>query len=361
MKTIGVNLGATSYPIHIGAGWDDILISECARIKPNKALIVADANTGLLYGGKVQGLLASIGIEARQISIPAGEGAKTLDTVGGLYTAALEFGMDRGSVFIALGGGVTGDLTGFAASTYMRGVKYIQMPTTLLAQVDSSVGGKTGVDFAGVKNIVGSFYQPVSVIINTDTLITLPVRQVLSGLAEVIKYGIIADAGFLDFLEANIQPILSLDSQVLIHAVSRSCSIKAEIVSKDERDHGIRAVLNFGHTVGHAVEALGGMSAYTHGEAVAIGMAAEANMALLLGLIDQRFAERIKELLLRAGLPVRMPDFSNESIISLMRHDKKATGSRLVFALPTGPGQADIYKDLKPEIISRALDMARLA
>jgi len=293
--------------------------------------------------------------------VPAGEGAKNLDTVAGLYAAALESGLDRESAFIALGGGVTGDLTGFAASTYMRGVKFIQMPTTLLAQVDSSVGGKTGVDFAGMKNIVGTFYQPASVIINTDTLKTLPERQVLSGLAEIIKYGIITDESFLKFLEANINSIVALDSQALVHAIGRSCSIKAEIVSKDERDQGIRAVLNFGHTVGHAIEALGGMSAYTHGEAVAIGMVAEANIALLLGLIDSSLADRIRDLLRRAGLPVRLPDFSNESLVRLMQHDKKTTGSRFVFALPKGPGQACIYKDVKPEIISVALDMARQA
>ena len=255
--------------------------------------------------------------------------------------------MDRDSLFIALGGGVVGDLAGFTASTYMRGVPYLQIPTSLLAQVDSSVGGKTAVNHPLGKNMIGSFYQPKGVLINTDTLKSLPVRQISTGLAEVIKYGVIADKNLFSYLEENIEKVFSFDDKVLNHIIYKSCTIKAKIVAQDEKDKGIRGILNFGHTIGHAIEAETSFTEYTHGESVAIGMVAEAELAQLLGLIDKGFVDRLKNLLLKAKLPIKLPNLETDRLIKHMQRDKKNKIGKIVFVLPTKLGRVEMFDNIE--------------
>ncbi|MDI9513050.1 MAG: 3-dehydroquinate synthase [Bacillota bacterium] len=347
MKRIDMQFENTAYPIIIDKGWEATLSKIPSNIFLKKALIISDTNVGPLYSNEIIKALSENNIGIRTILIDPGESSKTIEKAMDIYTTALNFRMDRDSLFIALGGGVVGDLAGFTASTYMRGVPYLQIPTSLLAQVDSSVGGKTAVNHPLGKNMIGSFYQPKGVLINTDTLKSLPVRQISTGLAEVIKYGVIADKNLFSYLEENIEKVFSFDDKVLNHIIYKSCTIKAKIVAQDEKDKGIRGILNFGHTIGHAIEAETSFTEYTHGESVAIGMVAEAELAQLLGLIDKGFVDRLKNLLLKAKLPIKLPNLETDRLIKHMQRDKKNKIGKIVFVLPTKLGRVEMFDNIE--------------
>ncbi|MGB4388745.1 MAG: 3-dehydroquinate synthase [Caldicoprobacterales bacterium] len=347
MKRIDMQFKNTAYPIIIDKGWEATLSKIPSNIFLKKALIISDTNVGPLYSNEIIKALSENDIGIRTILIDPGESSKTIEKAMDIYTTALNFRMDRDSLFIALGGGVVGDLAGFTASTYMRGVPYLQIPTSLLAQVDSSVGGKTAVNHPLGKNMIGSFYQPKGVLINTDTLKSLPVRQISTGLAEVIKYGVIADKNLFSYLEENIEKVFSFDDKVLNHIIYKSCTIKAKIVAQDEKDKGIRGILNFGHTIGHAIEAETSFTEYTHGESVAIGMVAEAELAQLLGLIDKGFVDRLKNLLLKAKLPIKLPNLETDRLIKHMQRDKKNKIGKIVFVLPTKLGRVEMFDNIE--------------
>jgi len=343
MRTISVELGSRTYPIHIGNG---LLESIGARVKElgfsGKVALVTNPTVYEFYGDRVVKSLASAGLKPVVIKVPDGEEYKNLDEVSVVYDALIENRMERNSPIIALGGGVIGDMAGFVAATYLRGVPFIQVPTTLLAQVDSSVGGKTGVNHPKGKNLIGAFYQPRAVFIDPWTLHTLEARELKAGLAEVVKYGVIWDAEFFSFLEANAEALVKPGTDELTSAIERSCEIKAEVVSGDETEQGRRAILNYGHTFGHAIEALSGYGKYKHGEAVAMGMAIAAELSSLLGLCKARDEDRIKGLLRALGLPVDQPDIDRDSYIDSMRLDKKVSGGLLRFVLVSEIGKVVI-------------------
>lgn len=334
--TVTIDLGARGYEVRIGPG----LLTAAAEFLPwvrgAQACVVTDETVAPLYLERVVAALA--GKEVVTQVLPAGETVKTLDGAKQIFDALLAAPCDRDVTLIALGGGVVGDIAGFAAACYQRGVAFIQAPTTLLAQVDSSVGGKTGVNHARGKNMIGAFYQPLRVIADTDTLATLDRRQFAAGLAEVIKYGIAADANFFVWLENNIDAVLKLESDALAFIIEKSCAIKAGIVAQDEREHGARALLNLGHTFGHAIETATGYDTWLHGEAVATGAAMAANMAARIGRITAADEARIVGLLAAAGLPARpFTGVSAEALLRLMRVDKKVRGGCVRLILP-GPG-----------------------
>jgi 3-dehydroquinate synthase len=338
-RSITVELGERSYPIVIGSGLLGGGFDLAAYIAGPDCLVVTNETVEPLY---LEALAANLdGKQMRAISLPDGEAYKTLETVEDILDTLIEGGANRDTTVIALGGGVVGDIAGFAAACYMRGVDFIQVPTTLLAQVDSSVGGKTGVNHASGKNLIGAFHQPRAVLIDTDTLTTLPDRELKAGLAEVIKYGAIVDADFFAWLEANVEALLARDAQALAAAIRRSCELKAEIVAEDERESGRRAILNFGHTFGHAIERCQGYGEWLHGEAVAAGMV----MAAQLSAGDRTLAERIGNLLERAGLPTRPPAVAAHDLLTAMGMDKKVQQKRLRFVLLRGLGEAFVTSD----------------
>jgi 3-dehydroquinate synthase len=328
VETITVALGDRSYPIHIGSG----LIGDAGLYgqRSHQVLIVTNDVVAPLYLQAVQASLR--GRELHALILPDGERHKTLATFGTIIDRLVDARFHRDSCLVALGGGVIGDLTGFAAACYQRGIDFVQVPTTLLAQVDSSVGGKTAVNHPRAKNMIGAFHQPIAVIADTDTLRTLPQRELAAGLAEVVKYGLIVDREFFDWLEEHIDELRALDAAALAFAVRRSCEIKAQIVAADERERGQRALLNLGHTFGHALETIGAYRRWLHGEAVAIGMMLAARTSAALGRLDRADCERIDALLVRAGLPTRAAGIEVDSVLELMRLDKKADrrGQRLV-------------------------------
>lgn len=333
MRTITVELGERSYPIMIKRG----LLSEVgARMKDlgfkGKAAVVTNPLVGELYAGELLKGLKDSGFSPFLITLPDGEEYKTIEVATTVYDALIENKLERNSPIIALGGGVIGDLTGFVAATYLRGVPYIQVPTTLLSQVDSSVGGKTAVNHPKGKNLIGAFYQPRAVFIDPEVLKTLEAREVRAGLAEVIKYGIIWDPAFFAFLEENSSALLDLKGE-LTKAIERSCEIKAEVVGADETEQGLRSILNLGHTFGHAIEALSGYGTYKHGEAVAIGMYLAARLSAALGLCDSGVVERVKGLVSSVGLPTEPPEFAVEEWIESMRLDKKVSSEAMRFVL----------------------------
>jgi 3-dehydroquinate synthase len=334
VETIVVALGQRSYPIHIGPGLLDRpeLYGGAAR----QVLLVTNDVVAPLYLERVQAALG--GRELDTLVVPDGEPHKTLATFTAVIDRLIERRFHRDCCLVALGGGVIGDLTGYAAASYQRGVAFVQVPTTLLAQVDSSVGGKTAVNHPRAKNMIGAFHQPIAVLADTSTLRTLPPRERSAGLAEVIKYGIIVDAAFFAWLEEHIDDLQRLDPVALTYAIKRSCEIKAAIVAEDEREHGRRALLNFGHTFGHAVEALGGYGRWLHGEAVAIGMRMAADSSERQGWLDGADAARIRALLERAGLPTSATGLAVEDVLDRMRLDKKAgrKGMRLVLLKAIG-------------------------
>ena len=338
MKTILVELGDRRYPIHVGTGLldDSRLFAELTGGR--QVLVVSNETVAPLYLDRL-----SAALDARELAtviLPDGETYKTLASFAAIIDALIVHRFHRDACLVALGGGVVGDVAGFAAASYQRGIDFVQVPTTVLAQVDSSVGGKTAVNHPRAKNMIGAFYQPTGVITDLDTLRTLPRRELTAGLAEIIKYGLIEDAGFLDWLESNTARLLALDADALTHAIVRSCEIKAAIVVEDERERGRRALLNLGHTFGHALEALGNYERWLHGEAVAIGMQMAANVSAALGWLDADAVRRISTVLESAGLPVTASGVSAEQVLDRMQLDKKAgaAGLRLVLLRAIGTG-----------------------
>ncbi|MDN5293135.1 MAG: 3-dehydroquinate synthase [Eubacteriales bacterium] len=352
IQTVKVNLGERSYCIQIGSG----LLVEAGRWvrevkEPCRVMVVSNHTVFSLYGEGFMAALKKEGFEPFPALIPDGEIYKSLDSATRLYSTALAEGLDRNHLVIVLGGGVVGDLGGFVAATYMRGLPYVQVPTTLLAQVDSSVGGKVGVNLPEGKNLVGAFHQPLLVLADVTTLRTLPLREFVAGLAEVIKYGLLGNASFFEWLEERMDDLLALQEEALIHAVTVSCTMKGEIVSRDERESNIRALLNLGHTFGHVVETLSGYTTYLHGEAVAMGMMAATLLSHRRGFLSEEEVARVARLLRRAGLPVVMPRYDAESILAVMRRDKKVRDGRIRVILPEKIGQAKIRDDVTEEEI----------
>ncbi|WP_018860824.1 MULTISPECIES: 3-dehydroquinate synthase [unclassified Thioalkalivibrio] len=345
MQNLNVELGERSYPIRIGPG--QLAAADTLRpaLEGRRVAVVTNTTVGPLYGEALRETLdhCEIAGEPLWIELPDGEAHKTLATVESIITRLLEARFDRGSRIVALGGGVVGDIAGFAAAIYQRGIDFVQVPTTLLAQVDSSVGGKTGVNHPLGKNMIGAFHQPRAVLVDTDTLKTLPERELQAGLAEVIKYGLIRDAEFFAWLEAHIDELRALEPEALARAIHRSCACKAEIVAADEREGGIRALLNLGHTFGHAIEAGMGYGEWLHGEAVGTGMAMAARMSERMGWLSPAERERAEALIQRAGLALDPPDrMTADRFRELMAIDKKVASGRLRLVLLRGIGEAEI-------------------
>ena len=339
---VPIELGERSYDILIGSNLLDQASVWAGLPNAASAVIVSNTTVAPLYARRLQSALSTQYAHVRLIELPDGEAHKDWEAMNLILTTLLEAGCDRKTVLFALGGGVVGDVTGFAAACYMRGVPFVQVPTTLLAQVDSSVGGKTAINHPLGKNMIGAFYQPQRVIADLDTLQSLPPRELVAGLAEVIKYGPIADAAFLDWIEAHLDALLARDKPALAHAVRRSCEIKAAIVGQDERESGLRAHLNFGHTFGHAIETGLGHGAWLHGEAVGCGMVMAADLSARLGLTPRAYAERLTRLIHAAGLPVKGPKLGAERYLQLMRHDKKAEAGEIRFVVIEGSGRAGV-------------------
>jgi 3-dehydroquinate synthase len=355
MHTLKVQLGERSYPIHIGAGLlaRPELIAE--RLPNGKAAIITNSTVAPLYLASLTRALTGRGVEVTPITLPDGEQHKNWETLNHIFDVLLERRCERGTTLIALGGGVIGDLAGFAAAAYLRGVPYIQVPTTLLAQVDSAVGGKTAINHPLGKNMIGAFYQPRAVVADTDTLTTLPPRELAAGLAEVIKYGLIRDPALFEWLESNMARLVKREAEPLAHAIERSCTIKAEIVALDEREEGLRELLNLGHTFGHAIEAGTGYGTWLHGEAVGAGMALAARLSRKIGLIGEGDVRRVEAILRAAGLPVAAPALGFQRYLELMGHDKKVQGGRIRFVLLKRIGEAFVSADVPPAALAEVL------
>jgi 3-dehydroquinate synthase len=357
VETLTVDLGARQYPIHIGAG----IISKAALYRPHirggQVMIVSNETVAPLYLDALQGAL--VGLEVQTVILPDGEQYKTLEIWSRIFDALLAERFARDCTLIALGGGVIGDMAGFAAACYQRGVDFIQVPTTLLAQVDSSVGGKTGINHPAGKNMIGAFHQPRAVIADTSTLGTLPQRELSAGLAEVLKYGFIRDLAFLDWLEQSLPNLLQREPGCLAQAIRRSCEIKAQIVADDERETGNRALLNFGHTFGHAIETGTGYGTWLHGEAVGAGMCLAADLSHRMGWITGPDFQRVRSLVSSAGLPIETPPgLTCERFLDLMAVDKKVVGRRLRLVLLRGLGDAVISADFDPDQLHATLTVA---
>ncbi len=354
---VQIDLGERSYPILIGAGLMDDADAWAGLPVASSAMVVSNSTVAPLYGKQLMNRLRAHYSEVRLVTLPDGEKYKEWSTLQLVFDALLEHGCDRKTVLFALGGGVVGDMTGFAAASYMRGVPFVQVPTTLLAQVDSSVGGKTAINHPRGKNMIGAFYQPVRVVCDLDVLATLPSCEFSAGLAEIIKYGPIADTVFFEWLEANFDALIARQPDALAQAVRRSCEIKAAVVGQDERESGLRAILNFGHTFGHAIESGLGYGEWLHGEAVSCGMVMAARLSQQLGLIDAVFVERLISLIERAGLPIVGPRLSEGDnagrYMELMHIDKKTESGEIRFVLIDGPGRALVRS--APEAIVRSV------
>jgi len=353
VQTISLDAGHVRYPISIGSGLlsDKNLLSR--HIPGESVLIVSSSAIAPLYLDRLKQ-----GLGDRKVSqciLPDGEQHKTMQTVGWVIDSLVGNRLNRDCVLIALGGGVVGDITGFAAACYQRGVSFVQCPTTLLAQVDSSVGGKTGVNHPGGKNLIGAFHQPVAVIADTDTLATLPERELQAGLAEVIKYGCVWDPLFFDWLQINMPALLARDADALTYAIARSCEIKAKVVGQDEREHGVRAILNFGHTFGHAIEAATAYRQFLHGEAVGLGMIMAADLSHRLGMIDAASRQRIVDLIASAGLPVEAPRIGVDKALELMRMDKKVLAGTVRLILLEKLGRAVVSGGYKADALTATL------
>ncbi|OGO24147.1 MAG: 3-dehydroquinate synthase [Chloroflexi bacterium RBG_16_51_9] len=355
MEKVRVKLSNSSYDVIIGAG---LLAQTGSRLKElgfsGKAVIVSDPRVKKLYGNALRQSLTDSGFEALFLQVPQGEEQKSLETAGKLYNELTKFHAERNTPILALGGGVIGDLTGFVGATYMRGVPLIQIPTTLLSQGDSSIGGKTAVNHGKLKNMVGAFYHPRLTISDVSTLKTLSPRELSDGLSEIIKHGVILDAEFFLYLEKNLAKIRALDEAVLEKVVARSAAIKAGMVEKDELDLGLRNILNFGHTVGHAIESVSGLKIW-HGEAVAIGMLAEADISNRLGMLSTKELERMEKVIAGAGLPTRIPSLPVKDMLQAMQHDKKIVGGKIKFVLPKKIGEMFITDEVKPTIVEDVL------
>jgi 3-dehydroquinate synthase len=343
VQTLQVDVGHSRYPIAIGSGLLTNRELLDAQIPGRDLLIVTNTTVARLYLAKLTDSLA--GRRVAECILPDGEQHKTLQTAAWVFDALVAKKMNRDATVLALGGGVVGDMAGFAAASYQRGIGYVQIPTTLLAQVDSSVGGKTGVNHSGGKNLIGAFYQPLSVIADTDTLVTLPDRELRAGLAEVIKYGCVWDPLLFDWLDNNMPKLLARDLDALTYAIARSCEIKATVVARDEREQNLRAILNFGHTFGHAIEAATAYETYLHGEAVGLGMLIAADLSQRLGLIDGAVKERLRDLLTRAGLPTDAPRVGAAKALELMQMDKKVLAGAVRLVLLEKLGRAVVTAD----------------
>lgn len=355
LTSLTVNLADRSYPIHIGPGLltRGELIAQ--HMPQRKAVIVTNTVVAPLYLQALQTSLSQQQIAVQSIVLPDGEAHKDWRTLNEVFDALLTHRAERKTTLIALGGGVIGDLTGFAAAVFQRGAPFIQVPTTLLAQVDSSVGGKTAINHPLGKNMIGAFYQPRMVIADTDTLKTLPDRELSAGIAEVVKYGLIGDAGFFAWLEANMDRLVARDPAALTHAIEVACRNKAVVVASDEREEGVRAMLNFGHTFGHAIESGLGYGKWLHGEAVAAGMVIAARVSQKMGLVDADGVERTVKLLRRARLPVQGPKLGVDRYLELMGHDKKVEGGKIRFILLRSIGDAFISDGVPREVLSVVL------
>jgi 3-dehydroquinate synthase len=355
MHTLHLELGERSYPIYIGRDLlaDNSLLSR--HVTGNQVAIISNETVAPLFGDKLRASLAGID-RITDIVLPDGEQYKTLETLGHIYDRLLAEGHNRSTTIIALGGGVVGDVAGFAAATYQRGVNFIQVPTTLLSQVDSSVGGKTAVNHALGKNMIGSFYQPAAVLIDIDTLHSLPQRELSAGLAEVIKYGLIGDEPFYRWLHDHVSQLRALEEGPLAEAIERSCSNKAQVVAADEREAGLRALLNFGHTFGHAIETAQGYGSWLHGEAVAAGMVLAARLSVDHCGFPENEIEPLEELLAAAGLPIRPPeDMSAGQFLELMQRDKKVIDGQLRLILLDIIGAARVIVDVSPDRLEKLL------
>jgi 3-dehydroquinate synthase len=345
MKTLHVDLASRSYPIYIGTN----LLEQAALFEPHlksstTVFIVSNTTVAPLYAKTLMNTLSQLGKTVRLLELPDGESFKDWQHLQLIFDELLAHGADRQSMIIALGGGVVGDMAGFGAASFMRGIRFIQVPTTLLAQVDSSVGGKTGINHPLGKNMIGAFHQPVAVIADLNTLRTLPPRELSAGLAEVIKHGAIADADFLDWIEANTGALLACDTDAMAHAVLRSCEIKSAVVSADEREGGIRATLNFGHTFGHAIESGLGYGEWLHGEAVGCGMVMAADLSARLGQISKIDAERLKRIIASMHLPIAPPKLGSQRFMELMQVDKKTEAGQIRYITLGSIGAARIQQ-----------------
>jgi 3-dehydroquinate synthase len=353
-SSLRIDLGERGYPIVIGTGLLGDAGVLAQHVTAHDVLVVTNSTVGPLYLDKLRAALG--GKHVRAVVLPDGERHKTLAVLSQVFDALVEARLNRDACIVALGGGVVGDIAGFAAACYQRGIDYVQVPTTLLAQVDSSVGGKTGVNHPGGKNLIGAFHQPRAVLTDLATLATLPARQLRAGLAEVIKYGLVDDADFLGWIESHVDRLLALDMDALAQAVRRSCEIKARIVAADEREHGRRALLNLGHTFGHAIETAAGYGEWLHGEAVAVGMLLAADMSHQLGWIGAADVERVRELLRRAQLPTQAPTIGAERALGLMGMDKKVLQGRIRLVLLRGLGAGTVTGDYPSAALQATLD-----
>jgi len=355
MRKVKVRLNTSSYEIHIGSG---VLRHTGHQLKENgfsgKVVIITNPIVKKLYGNALKQSLTRDGFKVITLEVPDGEEQKSLETAGSLYHELTEHYAERTTPILALGGGVIGDLAGFVAATYLRGVPLVQIPTTLLAQVDSSIGGKVAVNHGQLKNKIGAFYQPRLVITDIDTLKTLAAKELANGLAEVIKSAVIRDKEFFAYLEANLDQIKSLDARLVEEIVFRSVRIKAEIVEKDERDLGLRGILNYGHTIGHAIESASDFK-MEHGEAIAIGMLAAGRISNQLGMLDQNELNRLKCVIERADLPTEIPGLQVKRLLQAIKHDKKILEGKIRFVLLTSIGEAYITDEVSPSLIEQAL------
>jgi 3-dehydroquinate synthase len=356
MQTLNVALGERSYPIHIGGGLLQNFATFFVGVGGRRAAIVSNETVAPLYLARVSAALRSTGVAVTEIVLPDGEAYKNWETLNRIFDALLSQRCDRRTPVIALGGGVIGDMAGFAAATFQRGVPFIQVPTTLLSQVDSSVGGKTAINHPLGKNMIGAFYQPRLVLADTNTLNTLPDRELRAGLAEIIKYGLIRDPAFFDWIEAQLERLLARDTEALTYAIHRSCANKAEVVAADETEQGERALLNLGHTFGHAIETGLGYGEWLHGEAVAAGTVIATELSARLGWLQAGEVERIRALLTRAGLPVIAPALGVDRYLDLMAHDKKVADGQLRLILLKGIGQGVIHAESDAALIGRSIE-----
>ena len=356
MKNIFVNLGKDSYHIIIDRDILDRIGPHISKIiKPGKAVIVTDKTVAPLYGKAVSDSLSECNFDVKMVSIEPGEEQKTISKAEELYEALFDHKVDRKSSIIALGGGVIGDLTGFVASTFMRGIPFVQIPTTLLAQVDSSIGGKVAVNHPRGKNMIGCFYQPKAVFIDIATLQTLPKAEIIAGMVEVIKYGMIKDPVFFEYIEKHLPEIMELDDIALEKIIHDSCMIKAQIVELDEKEEGLRAILNYGHTIGHALEALTSYKKYRHGEAVAMGMIYATKIAREMNLADDTVLERQESLLEKLGLSLKDNELNPNDIVRILYQDKKTIGGKLRLVLPTRIGDVTITDKISDKVILKVL------
>ena len=356
LADISIKSGKYSYPIYVGSN----ILKNHGLILPylaqKKVAIVTNTTVAPLYLDGLTDTLKNNGVNSTPIILPDGEEYKNWQTLNQTFDALLKNQCERNTTIIALGGGVIGDLAGFAAATYMRGAPLIQIPTTLLAQVDSSIGGKTGINHDLGKNLIGAFYQPRMVLADSTTLDTLPRREFISGIAEIIKYGLIRDLAFFEWLEKNMTRLLAREHKILDEAIERSCRNKVEVVADDEREHGVRAILNLGHTIGHAIENAMGYGTWLHGEAVAAGTVLAAKLSERMNLIGSAEVERIKEIFLLAGLPIIVPGLDTEKYLNLMERDKKVEKGNIHFVLLKGIGDAKVCSDVPMEILTETLN-----